>query len=349
MTLRFLSLLGLVALSAACSTTSPGSDAATPDAGTTDARTDDASPAPDAGACPTSGELRLEPATTDVLWLADRSASFTPRADRRAGAGDAIHDVIAGWTTAEHALLPFPVLVAGTGEVSCVVTDYDLELDWGMTADAFRTAFAAHTFAGDSPLDAALDGAIDAAREIRSDGGTVAIVIVTDASPFTDEACESGDWPHVAEIAAAGLADGIHTHFLSIVAGGVSADHFGRMGEIATGGDGFAGIVNGSRTDVASQSRNFLAAVRDHMEGCNFVVPPGVTPGSITLTVGDGTPQTISRVAGPADCDPTSFYLDASGRTLTLCSGEGGVGGLCQLTYLAARTMGAPTVTTACE
>jgi hypothetical protein len=233
-----------------------------------------------------------------------------------------------------------------TGADSCVLADYGLELDWGASAGEIGTAFAAHVLSGGSPLDVALEGAIAEARALREPGRTVAIVIVTDASPRTDESCGADDWDLVADVARTGVPDGVHTHVLSIIAIAIPPDHFGRIGEIATGGDGFAGIVNGSRTDVERQSTSFLADVRDHMEGCSFVVPDGLAPDAVTLRRGDGTTVALARVLDRAACDGSSFYLDASGTTLTLCSGRDGVGGLCQLTYVTARTLGPPTVTT---
>lgn len=303
-------------------------------------------PTADAGAC----ALALAPARADVLWLLDTSGSWERRADRYRGVADALRATTNAWSSADHALVTFPRRT-GDGE-SCVAADYEeLELAFGAAPDELLAVVESQVFEGGSPLGPALEGAITAAAAQRARGATASVVILTDASPFTDEMCASSEWPRVAEIAARGLAQGVHTHVLSVMSGGVAPEHPFWMSAIATEGDGFTATVNGSRSDVARSAATFLADVRDHVEVCSFEVPSGLVPERAVLREGDGTLTELWRVPSRASCTDTGFYLDdpRSPSTLTLCSGSGGVGGLCQLTYLRARAAGAPAIEVLCD
>ncbi len=323
-----------------------GSDGAIADPGVADAGAIADPEVADAG----PRAIELTPARADVLWLLDTSGSWVRRADRYRGVADALRATTSAWSSADHALGTFPRR-SGDGE-SCVAADYEeLELAFGATPDELLTVVESQVFEGGSPLGPALQGAITAAAAQRAPGTTVSVVILTDASPFTDETCASSEWPRVAEIAARGLAQGVHTHVLSVMSGGVAPEHPFWMSAIATEGDGFTATVNGSRSDVARSAATFLADVRDHMEVCSFEVPSGLVPERALLREGDGTLTELWRVPSRAACTHTGFYLDdpRSPSTLTLCSGYGGVGGLCQLTYVRARTAGAPVVEVVAE
>lgn len=339
------SIVSLPLLALGCSTAAvalPDSGSDTPDSGlvSLDAGADDA------GSC----DVPLEPAPTEVLWLVDTTASWTRRADRYAGVMDALGATVTSWSSADHALARFPRLTS-EGE-SCATADYEsLDVAWPATADAILDEVEEHAFEGGSTLGPALEGAIRTARARRAEGGTVAVILLTDATPNDDETCDASAWDDVTAIAGAGLADGVHTSVLSVMSGGVSGDHFGRMAAIAAAGDGFTATVNGSRSDVARASATFLADVRDHMESCSFRVPEGVVPARIQLRTGDGATEEITRVASAAECTPAGFYLDdpLAPSTLTLCSGDAGVGGLCQRVYLAARDLGPAQITVPCD
>lgn len=305
-----------------------------------------AAPIVDAGAC----AVELAPARTSVLWLLDTSGSWERRADRYLGVADALRATASEWSSVDHALVTFPRW--GDASESCIAADYEeLDLAFGASSDELLAVVQSQAFQGGSTLGPALEGAIASASAQRAPGTTAAVVILTDASPFTDEMCASSEWSRVAEIAASGLEQGVRTHVLSVMSGGVAPEHFGWMATIATAGDGFTATVNGGRDDVARSAATFLADVRDHMELCSFEVPSGLVPERVVLREGDGHSTELSRVPSVAACHDTGFYLDdpRAPSTLTLCSGEGGIGGLCQLTYVRARTIGAPSVEVLCD
>lgn len=326
-----------------------------PDAGRAPSLPDAALGERDAGLPPHDcTPLELEPAPADVLWVVDTSGSWESRADRYAGAVDAMLESAGDWSSAEHALAVFPRFVPEAIEASCDPSDYEsADLDWGATPEALGDELRLHPFEGGSPLGPALAGAISVAhaRAGASRGRSTHLVLVTDASPDTDEICEQSAWDRVAAIAAAGFdagrSGGVHVHVLSVIGRAISDDHFAVVDAIADAGGGRAAIVNGGRSDVARSARGVLQDLSDRATICTRALPPGESaPASITIRLPDGTTRAARRVGDASECStvPDGFYVDdlEDPTTLTLCSGRAGIGGVCEQTFLEARVLGAP-------
>ena len=299
--------------------------------------------------------IALEPAPGDVLWLVDGTSSWNAYADRYAGASDAVVEAASAWSLGAQALSMFPRFAGEPPALDCTVAAHEsLELDWGLTGESVEEVLVARTLEGASSLGPALEGAIHTARAraAESRSRTLSVILVTDASPSTDEACDT-TWEELDGVAAAGFDEGrtggVRTHVLSVIGRAISPDHLGRIDALADAGGGRAAIVNGSRADVAESAGAVLVDIRERTATCSRLLPEGLVPEAITATFPDGTMSTASRVAGPADCGTVTagFYLDdpADPAMLTLCSGRAGVGGFCELVFLQARALGAPAIT----
>lgn len=365
-------LLGVLVIAAAIHGCD-GSSEAGPDAGLAPSVPDSgrASTLPDASfgerdaglPAPDCAPLELAPAPADVLWVVDTSDSWESRADRYAGAVDAMLESAGDWSSAEHALAVFPRFVPDVEaiEASCDPRDYEsADLDWGATVEALGDELRLHPFEGGSPLGPALAGAISVARARAgaSRGRATHLVLVTDASPDTDEMCEQSAWDRVAAIAAAGFdagrRGGVHVHVLSVIGRAISDDHFAVVDAIADAGGGRAAIVNGGRSDVARSARGVLQDLEERATICTRTLPPGESaPASITIRFPDGTTRAARRVGDASECStvPNGFYLDdlEDPTTLTLCSGRAGIGGVCERTFLEARVLGAPRLESGAE
>lgn len=356
-----LSLVG--AAIAGCRGTTPGIEGDPPDAGQArDAATDaaiesDAAVGPDAegdagGPCP---PWVLEPAAADVLWVVDTSRSWESRHERYQGAIDAVIEGTGDWDGGEHALARFPRFVSDpeTRLASCEIDAYtSLDLGWGATPDAIEDEVAIVAYEGDSPLGPALEGAIALARARAAASRSTSIVLVTDASPGTDEACEPSDWDDVAAIAARGFdlgrAGGVHVHVLSVIGPATAPDHVSRLATIAAEGGGYFALVNGSRTEIARSALRAIHDLEDRASTCTRILPPGAeTPEHVTVRFPDGTVRAARRVADARGCDSAAwgFYVDdpEAPSTMTLCSGWAGLAGFCEVVFTEARTRGAPT------
>jgi hypothetical protein len=175
-------------------------------------------------------------------------------------------------------------------------------------------------------------------------------VLLTDATPLDDETCDTSDWDALAANASEGFALGqgssVHIDVVSVMGRAVSPDHFGLVGEIAIRGGGVPAFVNGSTDDIARSARNALEMLRDRRTTCTMIVPAGTRPEELTLTFSDGTVETARRVTDAAACEGRAFYLDdvEHAATATLCSGEAGIGGYCEMTFVHAGQVGSPTV-----
>ncbi|UJR82566.1 hypothetical protein [Sandaracinus amylolyticus] len=325
------------------------------DGGTTPPMPDAATGAQDASEPPPCTFVELEPAPADVLWVVDTTDSWESRADRYAGAIDALVEGTDAWSDAEHALLVFPRFVPDPEAIiaSCEPSDYEtVDLEFGASGQSMADELAGHPFDGESPLGPALEGAITIARgrAAESRWRSTHVVLVTDASPGTDEACDT-TWEEVATIAEAGFDDGrrggVHVHVMSVIGSAIPPDHISRVFDIAEAGGGYPAIVNGSRTDVARSAGNMIEDLQDRAAICTRMLPPGAdAPATITLRFADDTSRTATRVADASACATAAwgFYVDdpEDPTTITLCSGPGGVGGFCEVTYVDARTRGAP-------
>ncbi len=320
--------------------------APTDDSGTAEAAAveEDAGRTPDA-----SGPIELASAPVDLLFVVDRSESWTRRSDRFAGMRDALEAFVAA-----HAD-PFAVSVfpKSTGD-ACAAASYDaLDLPFAATPTALGTLLDGIAFGGESTLGPALAsvGATARAHAKVDRHRTTAIVLLTDASPGDDEACTPETLPEIADLSAKtfdlGHAGGAQVHVLSVMGIAVHPDHAPMLGAIASKGGGYAAFVNGSREDVAKSARTALEDMRDRMLTCTRILPDGIPPESLEVAFPDGATSVAPRVADASACTSTAgFYVDDPDHpsTATLCGGEGGVGGYCELTFLRARAVGAPSI-----
>lgn len=306
---------------------------------------------------PPQTQTVLQPASADYLFLIDRSASWKNRMDRWEGLADAVTSFTAEHEGAQQiAATAFPR--SSGAEETCNPLDYEgLDQGWSSSSAPLSSFLDEMAFGGGSTLGPALRGAIREARvhAAADRSRSTSIVILTDATPNDDETCDESAWERVAAIAGRGFLDGrgpvAHVHVISVVGTAVLPDHFGRIGAIVDAGNGYAAIVNGSRTDVANSSVRALTDIRDRMTTCTLVVPPGVHPEALTLESPDGSITTATRVNDASACSGATFYLDdpENPHLATLCSGPGGVGGFCEMTYVRAQLAGAPKVIVSAE
>lgn len=292
----------------------------------------------------------LPPAPADWLFLFDRSVSWFDRSDRFAG----LVSAVSGYATAhpasiELAATSFPRFF--DANPYCTVPEYkSAELPWGATdQELVDTLDLWSITSGGSTLGPALRGAGDIAREYRDAhaGRSTSIILLTDAAPNEDEECESSDWASVASIAASVFdgGRGPTVSIINVMGTAIGTDHWAKLGAIATAGGGYAAFVNGSESDVKNSTAVALADLTDRAMTCTRSLPAGFVPATITVTSPDGSVTELSRATDGATCTGNTFYLDdpTSPTTATLCSGPGGVGGICELTFYRAQTAGAPT------
>ncbi|WP_053232125.1 hypothetical protein [Sandaracinus amylolyticus] len=347
--------LAIVVLVMALAGCNPTRGAIVIDGGPTTPPTDAAMGGQDASEPPPCTLVELDPAPADVLWVVDTTDSWETRADRYAGAVDGMIDGVDAWADAEHALTVFPRFVPDPEAIvaSCETSDYEsADVAFGASGQSMRDELALHTFDGESPLGPALEGAIAIARDRAAESRwrSTHVVLVTDASPGTDEACDA-TWEEVADIAEAGFDDGrrgaARVHVMSVIGSAIAPDHIERIFDIANGGGGYSAIVNGGREDVERQARAMVQDLEDRATVCTRMLPPGAdAPDTITLRYPDDSTRTATRVADASACRDAAwgFYVDdlEDPTTITLCSGPAGVGGFCEVTYVEARTRGAP-------
>ena len=300
-------------------------------------------PAPDADPC----AQPLAPAPMSWVLLFDHSGSWTTRSDRFDGLKDAVAGFAAAHPELPLAAVDFPRLDGS--QASCDALAYE-RLDPGPRAPAGTLAQAVRGWqaGGASPLGPAITGAGRSARGGRAqDSRAHAVVVLTDATPGEDETC--GTWDDTAAAAAEvfdhGAFPGVPVHVVSVMGTAVAADHLPRLAGIAEAGGGYAAFVNGSRSDVAASARQALEDIAARGL-CTLALPAGSSrPDTITITSPDGVATVASRVPDASLCHAEGFFVDDSVNptTATLCSGPAGVGGLCELTFVRARAVGAPT------
>jgi hypothetical protein len=329
-------------------TVGPSDDAKPLDGGATG---EDASPHGGDGAAE-QGPPTLEPAPADFLFLVDSSASWIRHLDRWEGLKGALSGFLAEHGSQhELAAMSFPKLVGA--EASCDSRDYEsLGLDWPTLPSTIDTFVGALPIQGKSSLGPALSGAIGLARRHHAGRArSSSVILLTDATQSDDETCETSDWANLATIAAQGFTRGlgpsVHIDVVSVMGRAVSGNHFGVFAEIATRGGGSAAFVNGSSEDVKRSARKALEWIRDRRTTCTMTGLDEILPEELTLKFPDGAIEMAHRVPDAQACDGLAFYVDDPDwpTTVTLCGGEAGIGGYCELTFIRAGQVGRPTVT----
>jgi hypothetical protein len=280
------------------------------------------------------------------LFVVDTSESWNTRADRYAGLAAAVGEFLDEHAGAhEFGALMFPRF-DDAGEL-CEGEGYEvIDYPIGAEPDELTNAVGAAAFQGQSSLGPALSGALSAATEHAR---RAAVVVLTDATPGSDEICETSDWDEVADAAALGFdaGRGTRTHVISVIgSGGVLESHFGRLGKIASSGGGYVAFVNGSQTDVATSSRQALEDIVDLELECTFELPGGAAPAALEVRFATGEPFYAPLVEGPGACQGAGYYVDdsADAKRAMLCRGANGNGGFCEVMVFKARDEGRPDV-----
>jgi hypothetical protein len=307
---------------------------------------------PPADAAPEPVYAELPAAPADWLLVFDRSASWSRREDRFDGLKDGVNGFLAArGADIELAATYFPR--AFDANASCEVADFSTaELTWPAANEDVSAALAGWDITSTgSTLGPALEGAgvIAGARRAARPGRSTSIVLLTDAAPGEDETCETSAWDAAAAVArdvfAAGR--GPNVHVLGVLGTATAPDHPAKVGGIAVAGGGYAAFVNGGQSDIARSAQDVLRDLESRAAICTRVLPAGFVPDALTVTSPDGAVTELTRAADATACAGEQFFLDdpAAPTTATLCSGEGGVGGVCEVTFLRSRVAGAPTVT----
>ncbi|MBL9023894.1 MAG: VWA domain-containing protein [Myxococcales bacterium] len=211
---------------------------------------------------------------------------------------------------------------------SCLVTDYatpDVEIaTLPGNANAIIQSIGNHGPTGGTPTSAALEGAISHAQTWANanPGHAVIVVLATDGDPTS---CNS-DLAYINGVAAAGFGGtpSIRT-FVIGVGGSVSALN----GFAAAGGTGSAFMID-QDPNVQQAFLDALNQIQGIALPCSYLIPAPdqgeinyqqvnvqYTPG------GGGTPQTLPKVSGLADCPPggNAWYYDneAMPTQIVLC------------------------------
>ncbi len=211
---------------------------------------------------------------------------------------------------------------------SCAVTDYatpDVEIaPLPGNATAIIQSIGNHGPTGGTPTSAALEGAISHAQTWANanPGHAVIVVLATDGDPTS---CNS-DLAYINGVAAAGFSGmpSIRT-FVIGVGGSVSALN----GFAAAGGTGSAFMID-QDPNVQQAFLDALNQIQGIALPCSYLIPAPdqgeinyqqvnvqYTPG------GGGTPQTLPKVSGLADCPPggNAWYYDneAMPTQIVLC------------------------------
>lgn len=303
----------------------------------------------DAGEGGTEDRSELLPAPADLLFVVDRSASWSRRSDRFEGMKAAVKSFVAAHGD-RYAATVFP---RASGDACDSVAYATLDLAFPATPGSIGSLLDAVTFGGDSALGPALGGLAAPTRAHASldPRRSTTLVLLTDATPGDDEACAPSQFPEIAlragELFDRGRVGGARVNVLSVMGTAVSDTHFALLGGIAKEGGGYAAFVNGGREDVEKSARDALEDMRDRAATCTRLVPEGMHPESLSIAFPDGTTLSAPRVADASACAGPGFYLDdpAHPSTASLCGGDAGVGGFCEATFVRARMLGAPRVT----
>jgi hypothetical protein len=174
---------------------------------------------------------------------------------------------------------------------------------------AFSAQIDATKPSTDTPTLAAIQGAIQYAQTIKpTDGGKVAVVLVTDGDPHN---CNGNSVQAVAS-AAATVASTIPTYVVGI------GSSLANMQAMAAGGGTTAILVNTTTpTQVTADLENALGSIAASQLGCQYGLP--APPAGQTLDVDavnvDYTPSGAAQttLAYSADCsDPNGWHYDSN-------------------------------------
>lgn len=201
-------------------------------------------------------------------------------------------------------------------------------------APAIAASLGAHEPLGNTPTQAALQGAIAGAEAFASShpNDTVVVVLATDGQPdeiadgtgvCTAAASVQSADSEVAEAAAAGLAStpSIKTFGIGVFTPSDIASGTAVLTDVATSGGTSTPFIIGtaSSTNVEQDFSNALSAIRGASLPCNYTVPVPVTGSpnffeiNVQFTAGNAGPSVVPYVESAARCDATvgGWYYNA--------------------------------------
>jgi hypothetical protein len=270
------SALGLVAFAcAACGTSPPvpGAGGGTPEGGRLGGTTSPTLPAStDFAKCATQTAI-AQPKPVYLVFSVDESGSmsFSGKWDAAKAAAHAFFESPDSVGVAASVGF-FPFFPPSTpDDYSCNASDYATAAPMtGLPSAALGGILDGQTPNGATPTYVALTGAISYAESVASgvgQGGTVAIVLVTDGLP--DSQCDGNSVEQVQSLAASAAGQGLLTYVIGV------GPQLTRLHEIATGGGtGQAFIVNTNAPDQIQ--RDLLAAMTSirFQLACDYDIPP---------------------------------------------------------------------------
>lgn len=273
----------------------------------------------DGGAC-LSETLRAEPVPLAILLLMDRSGSMSG----------------IKWDMARQAMIAFADTPGSAGsklglsvfppdpgiEEQCVPSLYAPIVPISLLpGPAIKEALLTRGVTGTTPMNPALQGAVDAMRghlaQNPSEEGVV--ILVTDGDP---EGCGST----VANVAGVAKLAAAETPPIRTFVVGMDGANFSNLDKIALAGGGAPYAFNASGTGngggtTQQQLFDALEKIRAGAIGCEYVVPKpeasngSVDPDSVEIDFTAGTnsaPQKFKRVVDQVACGTTTggFYYD---------------------------------------
>jgi hypothetical protein len=212
-----------------------------------------------------------------------------------------------------------------TASDDCTATDYQTPTvpiaSLPGNANAISTWLTGHQPLGNTPTQAALQGAITGAQAYATahPGDTVAVVLATDGQPdeiasgtqctnqLTAQAADNG----VSQVAATGLAatPSIKTFAIGVFTPADLTAGTTVLDAVATQGGTSQPFIIGANASVEQQFTAALASIRGTSLPCNYAVPtpasgsPDFSEINVSLTSG-GTTSTVYYVETASACDP---------------------------------------------
>jgi hypothetical protein len=221
-----------------------------------------------------------------------------------------------------HASLTFFGTDADPTKSDCSSSSYvtpQVEMQALPDANTFSSQLDATKPSTDTPTLAAIQGAIQYAQTIKpTDGGKVAVVLVTDGDP---EGCSGNSVSAVAKEAAA-VADAIPTYVVGI------GSSLSNMQAMAAGGGTKAILVDTtSPTQVTTDLQNALGTIAASQLGCEygFPAPPAgqtlnVDAVNVDYTPASGAQTTLSYSADCSDTNGWHYDNNQNPTQVVMCS-----------------------------